>query len=247
MARKVTWTKTQNKKLQRAVKRWNDKIKREVKKNNKLLDVPSIKKLTVKDVKKDMTTINDLNRFLRQVDRAFRPGTFETITNDQGAVTTKWELNEIKLGLRRINKVREQMRSDLPDKPEYYGTQTAVKKQIMPNRKVDFKKQSRRSWALQVQSINKMGSDSYRGVLYSNYKDNYLRSIDKVFGSRGQPLKDLLSNVDAKWMYDNYYLNSELTIDFVYLSQLDGDGVDNSDIDDLIADWERLLVLSGKG
>lgn len=107
----IKWRDKDDKKLAAYVRKFNAKITRESNKNPDIADsgiYPA--KISVKDIKSRIVTRNDFNKELRSIDRAFNKGAFDIIDTSAGFKLTKWEVKDITLAVKRINKRRRETR-----------------------------------------------------------------------------------------------------------------------------------------
>ena len=95
-----------SKEIEKQVKRYNDKLKREANKNPGISDfLPD--RLSVKDLKSKVKTPKDLRLLENKVNRLFSEGALKPVQTKQGVKTTAYELREIKLAVERINRQRQ--------------------------------------------------------------------------------------------------------------------------------------------
>lgn len=212
----IKWTKGRNLKLRKAINRYNAKVEREIKKNPELKNT-TVSKWRTKDLKERIDSVNDLNVILRELDRAFAKGAFDVTYTAEGFPITNYEKQNVKYQVRRINKRRAEKREEIPDNLEYYGTAEVVRKQILQDRKVpNFEELKWEQWIKIAASLKEQDRDEYLKNIDGQYKDNYLKAIREIFGSAGDNLKKIVSQVPASVLVQNMYTSYEATIDYVY-------------------------------
>lgn len=236
----IKWTKGQNKKLQKAVKRYNAKIEREMKKNP-ALEETTIRKRTVKELKQEISTANDLNVILRELDRAFGKKAFEVTYTQGGFPLTRYEITNTRLQVQRINKARKKQREKIPEKPEYYGTVEVIKKQALPDRRVpDFDNIKKEQWDKIAASLRNQQLDNYYENRDQQFKDNYIKALRENFGSNAIDIIDLLSNISGGDMIKEMYGNYDLSIDFIYAPE-----EAEAKLQLLLETWENIVYNRG--
>lgn len=211
----IKWTDSQQKKLATAVRRFNAKLTRERRKNPKsAYYLPN--KLNVRDLRKSITTRYELERLVRAVDRSFKPGAFTPITYETGVTTTKWELNELKLGVARINRNRAKLMAKIPEAPSKVGAMGSIERNMLRPKKFQPEKIKASDWEKFVESVERQQRASFNSERNQNYKDNYITAIQRELGAFGDELVEMLLKTKAEVVADGYLHSPFLNIDFVY-------------------------------
>lgn len=166
--------------IARQVRRFNDKIEREIRKN------PSIggilpDKLVLSEVKQAYTTKKDLRVLTNKVDRAFKRGAFKRVITKSGVDTTAYQLHELELGLQRINRARERVRKTVDQSP-YKGTMGTIDANNLQPKKTNPNTVSARNWKKFVESIEKQAIPSYVDNGPDNYKAAYIKAAKRYLG-----------------------------------------------------------------
>lgn len=211
----IKWTDSQKKQLSRAVSKFNAKLTRERRKSPKsAYYLPN--RMSAKDLQKSITTRQELERLVKSVDRAFKPGAFTPITYETGVTTTKWELRELKLGVNRINKARAKILEKLPEAPTQVGAMGSIERNMLKPK--EFKPESikAKDWEAFVESVERQQRVSYYGERDQNYKNNYLRALQNELGVFGTEVADLITKMPASVVADGFLHSPFLNFDFVY-------------------------------
>ena len=104
----ITWTENNLNELRRSVKNFNAKVKRLEDKYNGL-DVVLPERMSVKELRKIVTTERDLQRELKSLQNFTQRGSEELIVakTDTNISITKWQNEELKKRAKIINKMRD--------------------------------------------------------------------------------------------------------------------------------------------
>lgn len=211
----IKWRKQDLKKLSQYVGKFNAKITRELRKNPEAWEYYPAK-ISVKEIKAQIETREDYNRFIKSIDRAFKPGGFTPVENKEGTKTTKWMLNEINISNRFINRERQKIREKA--NPSYYtGTMGSVEANALKPRKFNFDKMNENSFNKYVESTRHQARSQYWNERIMKYKEDYLANIKKHFNMEDKKVKqlyELVKNIPADIMFFNYYADAELQINF---------------------------------
>lgn len=210
----IAWRKSQQNKLTNAVRKANAKITREVKKNPLLKDyVPP--KLNAKQLKTEIKTAKDLNALVSSVNRMFKPNAFDPVITEQGIKTTKYEIKDLSLKVKRINKFREQEKKDANVSTKK-GTMGTIRSNELRPKVFNPNKLTKQEWENYKRQTGKQSSYSNYGDKVELYKENYIKAVYKQLGNIGQPLADYVETLDPEFMYNMYYEDPVLAIDFPY-------------------------------
>lgn len=173
--------------------------------------------LSVKEELSAARNNDDLRRRIRQIDMIHKIGMLEPVVTKSGVQTTKYELNILQQNIKRINKWREKERKRLAIYPSTTkGTMGALKlKELMPlkNRSETI---SPTMWSDYIRGKEEQSRPSEESVIYERYKLNYLTAVNNMLGEAGKNLYNYVNGLSAKFVYDSYYKDAEVQIDFVY-------------------------------
>lgn len=211
----IKWRKQDLKKLSQYVGKFNAKITRELRKNPEAWEYYP-PRFNVRQLRTQIQSREDFNRFIKSVDRAFKPGAFTPVETKKGKKTTKWVLKEINLANRYINRKKQKMRDKV--NPSYYtGTMGSVEANALSPRKFDPDKMDENSFNKYVESTSHQARSQYWNERITKYKEDYLANIEKHFNMEDKKVKelyDLVSKIPADIMFFNYYADAELQINF---------------------------------
>lgn len=210
----IRWTKSQKEKLRRAVQKFNAKITREIKKNPSAIDyLPE--KVSIKELKKDIGTARDLNLYVKSVERVFRKGALNPVKNEEGVTTTKYQVNEARNKVRRINIRRAYERKVLGD-TRGKGIDYAVRDMELQPKPFKFNKLNKREWDAFQRNAWKMSRETYINERDTMYKENYLKGLQQNLGTYGDAIAEMLKDVDSDTIAQARLENPNLDINFLY-------------------------------
>jgi hypothetical protein len=220
---KIRWKQSDEEKLKKVVKSYNAKRNRLIKKDLEYYDIlPS--SLSVKDLRKMLKegSRKNFNKTLKEYERFLRKGSEQIVENANGVRTTKWQKKEIENKVKSINMTRQaelerlkKIDPNIEGKPHLTMGNTSV--QNLKPKKFNFDKiRKGKEWEKFVESVEKQAMESYTQGKYDEYKRRYLKAIDNILGEAGDELKKIIETLDPKFIYDAYYKDPLLTIDYVY-------------------------------
>lgn len=219
----IRWTKAQQKLLRKTVKRYNDKLRREVKKKPELFEVEGLERKYVKELKNSITSAKELERLVKEVDRAFKPGAWEIRTNSYGVKITKHQLQTYKNLERIVNRKRAEERAKFPEHPEWYGTQEAIADEKIPNYSLSFDTAKPKFWERKLKTLKTISRDDYFDKKAEDFKRRYLKGLKTAMGGYAPELIELLRNVDANFMYNKMFDDYSLGIKLLYQDEVPQD------------------------
>jgi uncharacterized protein YktA (UPF0223 family) len=209
----IKWRDNDVQKLNRIVKNFNAKIDRLLKKNNDLKDVLP-QKIDKKSLAEKIETRQDFNREMNSLQRFSKRGSEKIVSNKQGVTTTKWQKSEIGRKVAVINAQRTKLRNVALKDGTKKGTMGSVKTNNLNPKPFNFKDMEKRDWNKFVESVEKQIQSTYSQAKAEAYKVAYLNAIDEHLGEHGAMLKKVLSQVDAKILYTDYYEDYLMQINF---------------------------------
>lgn len=211
---KIKWRKEDKEELAREVRRFNAKRTRLIKKNPAYAEyLPD--KLSVKELKSNISTRKEFNRTLNSVKRFMRKGAETPIETKGGVKTTKYEKKELGLKLRLVNQRRTIERKKANVSTEK-GTMGSIRANNLMPKKANLDLISKEGWKKFAESVDKQSKDSYFYGKQERYKQNYLSSIKNTFGNKGDDLFKLVDSVPAEIVVQAFYDDPFLNIDFFY-------------------------------
>lgn len=176
-------------------------------------------------MKNNIGTRADFNRTINRLQRFSRRGS-EKIVNVQGTNLTKYELNELRIAVRRSNMIKREERKAIENqllrsRGESVGYTVGmgdIDLNALRERNLNLKNKSRSEINKYYNSFQEMASDKYYEGIKENYKNNYIRGFERTFN--GMPyynefLKEL-EGLSPDTFVNLYYTDTEGSIDFFY-------------------------------
>lgn len=213
----IRWKDKDIKELKRVIKNFNSKIDYTIKRNPYMSDIlPS--KVKYKDIRKNIQTRKDLEFELSRLKAFSKKNALDIVDVEGGARVIKWEYQQAKRMLNRINRRKQQARTEANVSTEK-GTMGSIIKNNLQDKQFAGK-QGQKSWDKFLESLKKQYSDAYWSDADENYKRNYMHALDVCLGSGKsiyyQKIKELIESLSAVDMIQAQYDNPILTIDFLY-------------------------------
>lgn len=212
---KIKWRKTDKQRLSRAVQQFNAKLTRLSKKHPEL--EPFLpKRIAVAEIRDKITTRQDFNREVKSLERFKRKGAESPVLSKSGVMTTKWEKLEIGYKVREINR-RRKIELERANVSTYKGTMGSIKANNLLPKPYDINKIKPSDWGKFVESVEKQIRSSYHGEKIERYKHNYIVAIhNNLPEPYASNLIRIVNNISSEWLYDAYYQDPVLQIDFAY-------------------------------
>lgn len=207
------FTKNRNRKLTYAVKRFNAKLTRLIKKNPELEKFYPERQYVSK-IKPRILTVEDFNYELRRLNNFLKKGQEEIIVNKVGTPSTRWEIHETRIGANRVNKRNAEL--ELKDKATGI-VKTDIERANFNPIKFDFENKSPTAWKKFVASVEKQASGAYRASLVTNYKEDYLSNLEEHLSSAMiyDKLVELIKSIPEDVLYGAFYVDPALNIRFI--------------------------------
>jgi hypothetical protein len=196
----ISWRNSQKSKLSVAVRTYNAQLTRAIKRNPEFKSyLPN--KVTVQEIKDSIATRQDLSRVVRSLSRANKQSLIP-VTSETGIKSSQYEIKEIKLKIKRINRIRQKELNEMNASPERGNTSLVAKNNLKP-KKFEFDKIKNKDWDKFVKSVEKQASGAYQAVRADNYKQNYLEAIRNFLGADGNELYALIESMPADHVFKN--------------------------------------------
>lgn len=226
----IKWRKSDAEKLETEIKRFNKKIyntrqrhpelkdilPKTITKADKLQMINEFKNAPRSEFKK---TLNSLNRFLR-------PGAEQAVKSMTGNTVTKWEKREIGLKVGQINRQRTIERAKMENldatsqgKPLGLkrGQMGSERMNALKPKKYNFDKiKGGKEWEKFKDTIEKQASYNYMNDKLEQYKANYLKGLDDVFGEYAKDIKAIIEKLPPELVNETYFKEQEASISFIY-------------------------------
>ena len=225
----IKWKQGDYIRLGQAVAKFNKKIN-EIKNEENKLYLPE--EYVYKDVKGEITTRQELNRFINSLRRFNMEGAEELYKTDAGELLTKWERKELGINSRIIqNRLKKELKElNEPGETGYSRVQMgsvrekAIKAQLENSKKIEqlsgyeFKNLKRR--------LKTSGTSDYTMKKAITYKENYLNMIEIYsnfdnYDKLITKLKSIQNPID----FYNFVSKNELLSDITYMYEMDGSGI----------------------
>jgi len=211
----IKWRKKDRKKVTNTVRKFNAKITRTLKKHPEWENyLPE--RINVKDTISMIETRQDFNRILNSYERFMKKGAEMPFTSQTGIQTTTWEKREVGYKVAQINRART-LETKKADVSTYKGTMGSIESNNLKPKKYNIDKIKPREWEYYKRTVNKQVKARYKDAKVQKYKENYLRTIRENlgYGEKANELYDYVLKLDAKMMYDVYYDDPILEIQFI--------------------------------
>lgn len=236
MAVSIKWRKQDEVKLSRYVRKFNTAITKYSNANPDLADAGLVpQKLSVYDLKKSIYSRNDFNRQMRRIDRFFRKGQRDIITDPiSGFKTMRWTYNEARYTLQSVNRRREEMVKKLKIAPSQFLPKelkpVSLQSQMQEMQKrierlgkfrnnYDTQSNIMQGWDMFLKQLVRRSSDDYYDRKNSQYYDNYIQSLYSNFGNeKGEELEWLIISLGLNG-YELYMMSlydDGINIDYMY-------------------------------
>lgn len=212
---KIRWSSDDRKKLSTAVRKFNNKRARLIKKDATYAEYLPAKASTVA-IRKGIATRRDLINELNALNRFLKKGAEEKIVTSQGLKTTKYEKKEVGIRVRRVNRFRKkELEAAAPS--TYKGTMGTIRENNLRPKKYDIEKiRDKSGWERFVSMVEKQSRESYYLDRDETYKKNLLTAMKNEFGAQGRNLINLVKQIPASVLVAMYYEDQLMQIDFVY-------------------------------
>jgi hypothetical protein len=202
-------------------------------------------KRRLKEEKAKIETRQDFNRIVRSMHNFAKKGAEKVIVNQHGIGTTKWQMHEVKMEVRRINVNRANMlakaKAAMGENPDMTGAIHTLEEASLHPKQINFdKKRSYTEWERFVTSAEHQIRENYMPDKVTNYKAFYLKAIDNQLGIYGEDLRNFVDMLPADFFHDNYRADDILTIDFTYDPQ---EAIDKANA--VLEKWKEIAVEKG--
>lgn len=213
---KIRWSRQDKKDLTNAVRKFNAKITREIKRNPDIaMFLPE--RITTEGLRSRIKTRQDLNRELNSINRFGRKDATKPVMTPLGLMTTRWEKNEIGIRVASINRRRSRTLKEADLKPEKGNTYVAENANLLP-KKYNINKIKPSDWDKYKKGVFKQTISTYTAQGWENYKRSYLLSIEENLyqSENAKALKKLIESLDAETVYKGSFYSPNLDIVFTY-------------------------------
>lgn len=210
----IRWRRSDRQAISRTVQQFNAKITRTLKKHPEWAPfLPA--RLTVEEVTNGIQTRADFNRVINSARRFLRPGAEAPYQGEQGVKTTNWARREAGIRVGIVNRRRNRERRNANVSTEK-GTMGSIKANNLLPKKYNINKFTPTAWKKFMDLLERQIRSNYNVEMAIRYKNNYLNAILENLGTEGVAgeLYDYIMSLDAEYMYDKYYDDPVLQIQF---------------------------------
>lgn len=203
-----------NQAVRRAVKNFNAKISRELKKDPAAAAwLPE--RVSVKAFKAENVLRKDVNASLERLRRFSTPGAALPVELNPGLVRSVWEVKETFAAAAAADKRRARELRRMKPSTER-GTMGLVEQHNLRPIRIHPEKMSLADWKAKQRTAEREAKAAYDMLRMIEYKANYLTAVRNTLGPFGEPILKLLQNVSPGRMVEGYKNNPVLNIDFLY-------------------------------
>lgn len=209
----IKWRDSDAATLKKTVRQFNAKRARIIKKNPAMKAfLPPAKR--VKDLREVIETRVDFNRQIRSLSKFLKKGAEEPLILEGGAKTTKWEFEETKIKVRRIDKMREKELELLNPSEEKGNMHTVEEMALMPKKPPTKVKES--DWEAYVYAVEIQASSAYFDKRKRQYWENYKKALDTEFGGRADDIKQIVDMLGPEDTVAALYNDPILELGYIY-------------------------------
>lgn len=221
---KIRWREADQKELARVVKNYNAKLSR-VMKNNTDENVILPDRMSIREIKAQVVTRDDLNRVLNSLKRFSEKGSEEIIESKYGAKITKYQKQELTIRNAVINRRRAQQKKELENlqvtsrgKPT--GATRLEMDSIVMNslehRPFNFESKKPSDMESFIRTTNRMSAQAFHDEGVGLGKEVYIKALENVFGKTDEieELSEIIRN-HPNFMRI-YYTETEADVNFIY-------------------------------
>lgn len=221
----IQWTENQKYKLDRAVRNFNAKLTRVLEKNPELAEIQP-HKVSIKELKGQIHSTQDLNRIVNELKRFSAKGAEEVVQNKSGLKETKYVLREVTIKAAAINRQRTIERKRVLNMPATSrGQDLGLTRGQMGDTRINNLRPikpnfgSKRYGSEWQHMKNTIDFLSDRRDTNENYKQNYLKALQNGLPGYYERLKAVIDKIPASKVVEMYYRDQEAKIDFPYEEQ----------------------------
>lgn len=194
----ISWNENQRKKLNSAVRKYNNAIRRAVKANPAAAEfLPH--EVSYKELKRNITTRRALNNTINRLMRVTRPQALTLVRQNDGSIVTRYERHEFNI----LKSVRERAKSM---RAKMKGVSQPEKGRIGTLTQASLSRDDRKAENISAGSLRRFLETQEREMNRSNkekvrrYYLNYMSALYTVFGGYDE-YDELLEAIQDKIMY----------------------------------------------
>lgn len=217
---KISWTKTQLARFDRAVKAFNKNVRRI--KRRKDVGAYAPETIKAKDFKQTISTVRELNRVVKWLNEfAEIKGKPKMYTNPQGVTMTDWQRRKLNADIRKENIRRKKETEKLQKRTVYDEHGNPIKNATLENMKYENKEisttpenvTSQESFVNLNKRLQKMAYTMNPEIQLQRMRDNLIQSIKSNFpnGEANDIINKLNSMTEDE--IESFYLENADVID----------------------------------
>lgn len=217
----IKWRQQDKTKVSRYVQKFNTAISRLEKLNPDLVDTGVLpERLDVSEIRSQITTRDDFNRFIKRVDRFFKPGAKDIVMAPSGYRMTRWGVKEAKLTERRINKQRaafvEKMKISKAEQKALKLKPIDVFKEQQKVLNSDSPSKAQK-WMNFLYTLERESGDNYYTNMSVQVQQSYIKALKNTFGDQSETLVNFIKDNEIRGSDILYAISKNDILDFEYL------------------------------
>lgn len=217
----IKWRQQDKTKVSRYVQKFNTAISRLEKLNPDLVDTGVLpERLDVSEIRSQITTRDDFNRFIKRIDRFFKPGAKDIVMAPSGYRMTRWGVKEAKLTERRINKQRaafvEKMKISKAEQKALKLKPIDVFKEQQKVLNSDSPSKAQK-WMNFLYTLERESGDNYYTNMSVQVQQSYIKALKNTFGDQSETLVNFIKDNEIKGSDILYAISKNDILDFEYL------------------------------
>lgn len=217
----IKWRQQDKTKVSRYVQKFNTAISRLEKLNPDLVDTGVLpERLDVSEIRSQITTRDDFNRFIKRIDRFFKPGAKDIVMAPSGYRMTRWGVKEAKLTERRINKQRaafvEKMKISKAEQKALKLKPIDVFKEQQKVLNSDSPSKAQK-WLNFLYTLERESGDNYYTNMSVQVQQSYIKALKNTFGDQSETLVNFIKDNEIKGSDILYAISKNDILDFEYL------------------------------
>lgn len=212
---KIRWSETDNKRVASRVRVFNTKLTKTLNAHPEWASyLPD--RASTQQIKDQVKTRADLNRIINSLERFSKKGAETPVLTPKGIHTTKWEIKEVGYKVAQINRART-LETKKANVSTEKGTMGTIESNNLKHKHYDINNIKANEWDKYKNAVEKQIMSDYKSNKIMKYKENYLECILDNLGNgeKAMELYDLVSRLDAEFMYGIYYDDPVLQIQFI--------------------------------
>lgn len=207
-------TENDKMKLTKAVRNFNRKITKEVKKFGADIGLPS--KIKEQDILYGNYTRYEFNKLLKNMEKFSKDRNIKYTLTPTGAILTQWEYNLLKQKENKIERIKnKELKNINPELPKERKIQYEnYINEIYHSIDIDKIKPSFISNAKEI--LDFRTKKNYIATLATSRKQSYIEGLYNMFDYRAKELIDLVKMINEQVFLNTIYSNEILSLQYIY-------------------------------